>query len=244
MSKRVLILEDKQDALDMLAKIVNSVAADIEIFKFSSMSGIYDVVMEHTIDLFIVDIVINADDPGDVTGLRFIDHIRTIPKYEFTPVIFTSSLMDKKMYTYSELHGFSFVDKPYKADDIKGKVEKALHYTGPENLDKNMYFRQDGVIYTVKCSEVVYAEAMHRKIVFYRKNGTSIEIAYKTCKQIIEEADYRSFVQCNRSIIVNWDYVECINMTDDFIMLQGLDNKLSIGSTYKKRISDIIKYGL
>ncbi len=244
MGKKVLILEDNKDALEMLSDIVKSVSEDIEIFRFSSMDGVYDVVMEHTIDLFIVDIVINPEQRGDVSGIRFIDHIRTIPRYEFTPVIFTSSLLDTKMYAYSELRSFSYIEKPYKADQVRDKVSKALHYNSPSISDKTMYFKQGGLIYALKCAEVIYAENINRKMYFHRSDGNIIEIPYKTCKQIIDEANYKEFVQCNRNTIINWNYVERIDVIKGFIKLLGVPKEILIGVTYKKRISDIVKYGL
>ncbi len=241
--KKVLILEDNIIALNRLVDIVKSVSENIEVLAFSSMDNIYNAIMEDTIDLFMVDVVID-DEPGDVSGIRFIDNVRNIPQYEFTPVIFTTSLEDPKMYAYSHLHSYMYIEKPYDPERIKKVVEQALRYNSPDVQDKVLYFRYDGVLYAVKCSDIVYAESVQRKMCFYRKDGKMISVPYKTCKQIIAEANYRKFVQCNRGTLLNWDYVEYVDIINNYIKMKSINETIEIGVTYKKRISEVIKNGL
>ncbi len=244
MRKKVLILEDNVESLEMLSDIVKGISRDIEILKFSSMDGIYTAIMENVIDVFLTDIVINADEPGDVSGIKFIDNVRKMSQYAFTPVIFTSSLDDPEMYTYRELHSYSYIEKPYEPERVRKIVEQALQFNTPFDEDKQLFFKCAGLIYSIKCSDIIYAKSIKHKMCFHRKDGKEIIIPYKSCKQVLEEADYRKFVQCNRSVIFNVDYIEYIDVTNNCVKLERVEELIEIGVTFKKRISELVKYGV
>ena len=104
--KKVLILEDNIETLLYLKKLLLTINSDIEVLTFSNMEGVYEVVLNSYIDLFIVDIIINPDSPGDTSGIRFAEKVRMITKYEFTPIIFITSLEDPTLYAFKTLHSF------------------------------------------------------------------------------------------------------------------------------------------
>lgn len=238
MRKRVMILEDDLLTLECLSKIIKKMIPEAEIKTFTSMEGVYETVMQQKIDLFVIDIIIDTNRQGDTSGIQFIDKIRGIPQYEFTPVIFVTSLEDPKLYAYSELHSFGYIEKPFDPEYVKNVVKKAMRFSDNVYKDNTLFFRRDGVLYSIKCSEILYAESVHHKMYFHRIDGREMVIPYKTCRNIIEEADCDNLIQCSRSSIINKDYVEYVDMTNKYIKMKATQKLIDIGSTFQNRIKE------
>ena len=119
--KKVLIVEDQENTLEWLRNIVVT-CGDLEVLAVTNVGAAYKHTLEKTIDLFLVDIILEPAVKGDSSGLRFVDNIRNMKKYAFTPVIFLSSLEDSKLYTYEELHCYGFIEKPFD----EGRIRKLV----------------------------------------------------------------------------------------------------------------------
>lgn len=108
--KKILILEDNLTTLKNLTKIVRDLDERNAVFSFCELKDAYQCAMDRVIDLFIVDIILDRNRPGDSSGLKFVENIRKINHYEFVPIIFVTSLEDAKLYTYENLHCYTYVD--------------------------------------------------------------------------------------------------------------------------------------
>lgn len=181
--------------------------------------------------------------PGDTSGIRFVEAVRRINEYEFTPVIFITSLEDPAMYAYAQLHSFSYIEKPFDIDCVKDAIAKALRMPQAHINDRQMFFRSDGILFPVKCSEIIYIENIDHKAHFHKVTGEELIIPKKTCRQILEEADNDALIQCNRGVIINRNYIEHIDLTNRCIRMRGIDAGIVIGVTFVKKISGMIKDG-
>ena len=101
--KNILIVEDNKYYMNLICDMLLEVP-DINIQRATNSADAYKRTMEMTIDVFVVDIVLDTSILGDVSGIKFIERIRTIDKYKFTPIIITTSLEDPKLHSYSYLH--------------------------------------------------------------------------------------------------------------------------------------------
>lgn len=243
MYKRVVIIEDNTSTLRLLSDIVKKLDSEIEVLEFHTMDGVYEAVLENTIDLFLVDIVMNPEDRGDISGIRFADRIRTIEKYEFTPIIFITSLEDPKLYAYSELHCFAYLEKPFDTENIKETVKRALRFPSKRKTDGVLFFRREGILFSVKCSEILYIENSRHRIYVHRLGDEIMEIPYRPLKQILKDADNPCLLQCSRSMVINKEYVDSIDFANRYIMLKGVEVPVNIGSTYLKRVGMEFRYG-
>ena len=129
MKKTVLIIEDDIEQLEMLKQLVMEVNGSTEVYMAENVSKAYQILLERTIDVFLVDIILDKRNSGDASGIRLVEKLRQIPKYYFTPVIFVTSMEDQEMHAYKNLNCFGYIEKPYNPAQVKEKVMKALHYT-------------------------------------------------------------------------------------------------------------------
>ena len=232
--KVVLIVEDNVKSLDMLAKIVKNVDSSIEVKCAIDTDKAYVLAMENNIDLFLIDIVLNPRDAGDVSGIKFADNMRILKKYQYTPIVIITSLEDPKLYAYSDIHCFSYIEKPYDVDKVSQVIKDALDVPTVKSINGNIFFRKDGILYKKDISEIVYIENS-RKMRIVHSVDDDLELHYKSCKAIMEELNSDKFVQCSRNVIVNKDYIDEIDTVNRYIKLKGRKERIDIGIVFKKK---------
>lgn len=233
--KNVLIVEDKQNAAKYLGELIKQVDDNTCLFYAGTKADAYEIAMERNISLMMVDIVLNTDEPGDVSGIEFVANIRKIERYRFIPVIMTTSLEDPKMYAYSDLHCYGFIEKPYDPKMVMEIVEGALKFPVIEEKKEKFYFKRDGIIYAINPEEIIYIENEKKKVTFYTVNDDVI-VPYQPLAKLLKQLNSKQFMQCNRSCIVNKNYIDMVDTINRFIKLKKSTKVLEIGVTMKKKI--------
>lgn len=239
--KKILILEDNKNTLRHLAAIVREADAKCEVIALDNIKDAYKCALERKIDLFIIDIILDTRRPGDSSGLRFVDSIRKINNYAFTPVLFVTSLEDSKLYAYEKLHCYNFVEKPFDTDKVRQMVAHCLKFPGFQEEDKTLYFRKDGIVLAVDRSDIVYAESVNHIMYIHTRRSDTLEIPYLTLKRLLDEADSPDIIQCSRSAIINKRFVHNVDMTNRIIQLRDNYGRVEIGLMYKKLLKEIFK---
>lgn len=233
MTHNILIVEDCSIYADAISKIIMDMELDTEIFCTRSEEEAYQILARQRIHLFILDIILDNKNSGDVSGLHFAEEIRKNSKYKYTPIIFITALEDPKLYTYSQLHCYKYIEKPFSIPQVRETISGALQIPIIPDDDKFIYFRKDGIIYSKKVKEIVYIESSRRKLCIYCVDEM-LEIPYKTTEQILKEMDSESFVQCSRYAIVNRNYIEQIDYTNRFVKLKYVEKPVEIGRVMGK----------
>lgn len=233
MTRKILIIEDNEIHMHLIKNIIEKLNKDITILCVTNGHDAYTIAMEQHIHLFLLDIILNANDTGDVGGLQFVKEIRNVKKYAFVPVIFITCLEDPNLYSYSKLNCLGYIEKPFDENQVKEYVLKGLEFPIADETNKSVFFRKDGIIYSKQINEIIYIESSRRKKTIYCVDE-KLEIPYKSSKQIMDELDSDMFIQCSRYIIVNRNFIKRIDYTNRFITLKGVDKQLEIGVTMKK----------
>ena len=236
--KKVLILEDNGLMLECLSGIVQEVGVKTEVFPFDNAKDACQCALKSTIDLFIIDIMLEAHKSGDTSGLSFVEDIRRIKRYGFTPVIIVTALYDQKLITYEELHCYSFIEKPFDKDRLKTLIEEALAFPGTDSGTKTLKFRKGGIILAVERARIVYVESINHILNIHTTNDV-MRIPYKTIKDFLEEVDSNDFLQCSRSIVVNRRYVHNVDLVNRVIQFQEGMGRVDIGTMYKNQVKEM-----
>ena len=242
MKKTLLVLEFEEKCRNKIVKTIESWNLNIKIIAVDSLAKAYRIALETSIDIFLVDTILENKNPTDVSGIYFIEKIRQIPKYKFVPVIFISSLEDTMSYAYRELNCIGFIKKPYQETVLYKLLERAVFNRTRRSVDNTLLFRKNGIIYPVKIGNIVYIERLDKLMQIHCEDGYILEIPYKTHKQILKEADSDCLMFCNRSTLVNKEYIRNIDIPNRYIELKGNRGKLDIGVTYKNKILEEYKY--
>ena len=236
MKKTVLIVNNNLNQAEELKKLVLEVNETLEVYVADKVASAYEILMNMTVDAFIVDAVMDLERPGDTSGIRLVARIREINKYILTPVIFVTTEKDPEMYAYTELNCLGYLKKPYKPEQFKVVFEKALHYRTERNENRALFFRRGGVIFPIKVKDIVYIESISHVMYVHLSDGTVVNTLYKTCSNVLSEADSENLFQCSRSVVINRNFVLGVDMPNRYIVLKGDRGKVDIGVTYRKRV--------
>jgi len=236
--KKILILEDNLAAMELLGNIVHELDDRNEVYTFTNVKDAYQCALEKKIDLFLIDIILDTDHPGDISGLTFVESIRHVGYYSFTPVIFITSLEDARFYTYENLHCYSFIEKPFDVEKVKQTIKQCLLFPGTQKDTKTIYFRKDGIILAVDREDIVYAESIAHIMHIHTAKGDVMHIPYITLKKLLEDVDCLEIVQCSRNTIINKKYVENVDIPNRVIQLKNGLGRVEIGVMYKKEMRE------
>lgn len=231
--KEVLILEDKEEARKALVHLVKEVEPSAAVYEAAGEEEAYAIAMKHTIDLFLVDIILHPETMGDQSGAGFAQEIREVEKYLFTPIIIITSLYDPKMCMYSSVHCYRFIEKPFDAEKVKETIREAIRYQTVNKGKKNIFFHTDGLLEMVALDEIMYIESKDHKLYITTKREHFC-IPYKSCKAMLEELDSDDFIKCNRGTIVNLSYIKTVDTVNRIIHLRESTDVLEIGPIMKK----------
>lgn len=232
--KKVLILEDHAGTRKALECTVRKVDASAEIYAMGTTEEAYSIAMSNTIDMFILDIILK---PGakyrDSSGADFAQNIRMVSRYRFTPIIFLTSLYDSKMNMYSSIHCFRFIEKPCDYDVVEDVIREAIQYHTKNGKDRQYFYRNDGVLEAVMIRDIIYVQSYGSSVKAVTTREEAI-IPYKSLRQVQKELDVEDFLQCNRTTIVNKEFIKTVDATNRFVNLYDCDDVLEIGSVLKK----------
>lgn len=238
--RTVLIIEDNAASMEMLAKIMNEVDPEIVVHRAVNQNEAYACAMRFSIDLFLIDIMLDPRNPGDVSGMSFANRIRMVERYKYVPMIFITALEDARLYAYSDLHCYYYLEKPYDAKKAREVITEALEVPQKKNLPHDVFFRKDGILFKKNITEVVYIENV-RSGQTVRFTDGKLKLQYKPTKVILEELDSERFIQCSRYTIVNRDFIDAIDMVNRYIQLKGNFGQIEIGITFKKKFLEVLK---
>lgn len=231
--KTILILEDNAREMERLVKIVREQGAENEVICAANLEQAYHMAMEKSVDLFLLDIILDPRTIGDASGMKFADHMREVERYHFTPIIFITGLEDPSLYAYSDVQCYSYIEKPYDAGKLSELIKETLAIPTGSSTSGRVYYRRDGMLLRLRKDDIVYIENGRPGRVIHTTTDERY-LPYKPVKDILKELDSDDFVQCNRFVIVNRNHVETIDSVNRYITFKNRADTVEIGLTFKK----------
>lgn len=237
--KKILIVEDNKVHMDAIVKIISEIG-DVEIFRAYNMLEACYMLSLNSYNLFLVDIILDTGKQGDVSGLDFVRMVRDNKRYQFTPVVFITSLEDPMLSAFKELHCYDFIEKPYDEKVVLRVVREALEYPITSKEEYSVFFRKDGVLYSVKLGDIKYVRIVRGGVTVYTIDDF-LELPYRPVVEVLKDLDQESFIQCNRNTIINKNFIESIDFLNKYIRLIGIKEPIEIGITMRKKLEKELK---
>lgn len=233
MKRNVLIVEDNRSCMKALAELTRKCDTVGAVFCVDNSSEAYKYAMENEIDLFLVDIILDGEDAHDVSGIVLIDSLRKYKRYEFTPVIFITSLVDEAMNAFHNLHCYDYIEKPFDFEKVGKIISTALKAPLCDDRDCGVfYYRKDGVLYALNIDRMIYLEARLRNVMIYTLDET-IEIPYVSLKNLLKDLPRKYFIQCSRNVVVNRRFIKYTDKVNQVVQLRN-GKTVKIGGKMKK----------
>ena len=153
--KTILILEDNDSNREMLVKIIEDLEMKTVIKSAINQKEALELAMKHNIDLFLIDIMLDTSVPGDVSGMKFAESIRSVKRYKYVPIIFVTALEDPRLHAYSDIHCYYYVEKPYDPVKVSSVIMEALEVPKENEEDHNVFFRKEGVLFKKSTTDII-----------------------------------------------------------------------------------------
>ena len=197
MKRNVLIIEDNKACMKALTELTRKCDTVGAVFCVDNSDDALACAMKHEIDLFLVDIILDGSNANDVSGIQLVDSLRKYSHYEFTPVIFITSLVDQAMTAFHNLHCFDYIEKPFDFEKVEITVDnekKVIAVKLPEIkiTDVNVDITSlDYIFENNKANTSTVSEQAYKKCIEDVKNESSnenaiYELAEQNAHNIIE----------------------------------------------------------
>ena len=223
--------------------MIRDCVANIEIHVIDNLQDAIVWVSQTDIDVFFVDVALSTTEPEDLSGIQFVEYLRDINKYLFTPVIFITSLQDKLSYAYEKLHCYGCIEKPFHLKPVKKLLLQCLKFPRISEQNHTLLYRKGGIVLTLQTEDIVYAQSRDHVLCLHRRKGDILQLSYITLKQFLKDVEHFGFIQCNRSMVVNKRYIESVDFVNRYILLKDDYGRVDIGSTYKNAVKEGLKTG-
>lgn len=231
---KILVLEDNEESLLSLSRIVQELSEEILTIPARSCEEAKKILeTEKSIDLFLLDINLNAKKVEDSGGLDVAKWIRQQYEYELTPIVFITSILSMELAAYREIQCHQYITKPFEAHKVQEIVQKILsHAKEPEK--EYVVVKQNGVNYKISCEDIMFLKAVPRGLQIYLREE-NFEVRYLTLKQILPKLPVKDFFQCHRMFIVNRQHIEYADLVNRVIKIKDSEEFIEIGGTYKAK---------
>lgn len=232
---RILILEDDEQSRKALKQMLQNISGEVTVDAAADLAEARLLLGGAvSFDLFLLDINLNPQEPEEQDGIRFAEEIRGMQQYEFTPLVMITSVAGLEMEAYRRLHCYQYVVKPYVATEIEAIVQKVLFHVKMEEKP-GIVVKKDGINYKLSCEDIVFCKAIPRGVCICLKQER-MEVPYLTIRQLLEMLPKPQFFQCHRMYVVNRDAVKYYDLVNQLIRVEGYEEQIDIGVTYKAEI--------
>ena len=223
---KIAVCDDSLNELELIRNFLDIYKSDsIQTFTvkyFESSVELASTLRFEKFDIYILDIIMTVMD-----GLALAKEIRTFDKA--APIIFLTASPEFAVDSYT-VKAFNYLLKPVVKERLYSTLDDIIETFHQESTD-NIIIKNSTGIHKIHTSDIIYAEALNRKVIIYLKNGeqiTSTDVFSSICDTLTAHLPHRSF-------IVNMNYIKTINTTEICLI-----NNKSIPLA-QRRVSEIKK---
>lgn len=228
---RIAVIDDDQNIINQVEKIIIEYMklknSSVDISAYTSAEEFISTYKSNKsmgIKLYYDAIFLDIE-MGELSGIEFAKMLRNEIKNFTTQIIYITSHM-KFMKDAFDTVAFGFLEKPLEESRIKATIDRLLEYIINSELTFN--YSKASEIRRVLVRDIEYLEVDNRTIYLCEKDGIVHEF-YGTLQDSLKKLPQDKFVQINRSVIVNINYIKRL----DSHSLELYSNKiLSVGKSY------------
>lgn len=212
---RIAIVDDENIICSSIERIiceycsVMHLKADVDIF--NSGESILKHLNNHTqYHLIFLDIEL-----VQCNGIDVAHEIRDVIQDETTQLVFVSGKdgYDRQLFAFRP---FSFIAKPFTAEQINAVVEKYFQIYGNQN--ELFHYKYGHDTFWVKRSEILYFKSDDRKVIIQKQDGQAS--FYAALEKIHAELKGQGFFSPHKSYLVNYRFIKAFRI-DSIIMTNG-----------------------
>lgn len=132
---KILLVDDELTMVQMVAEVLRNEGH--EVFPFTTPNGVFDALAAHQPELVITDLYLDKTKPH---GMEIIQKARALNP-PATVIMITGFASVENSVEAMRLGAFDYLQKPFKLDDLKFRVQRALNHT--EVVSENQALRKE-----------------------------------------------------------------------------------------------------
>lgn len=212
---KVCIIEDEEDAQNVLLSHINKTPANFELLKTAnSFESGADLLENYVPDLLLLDI--------NLAGKSGLDLAKNVDLSK-TKIVFTTAY-DKHVLEALRLNAFDYLLKPIFYSDFNEMIERfmAVHKPKKNNsLDEVIIIVNNDGQHVLKYSEIECLEAAGAYCIFYLQSKEKIIVSkpLKHYATILENSDI--FCRCHKSFLINEEYIVKLKFGENSLELKS-----------------------
>lgn len=221
------ICDDEKEIREKIKNIVEKTMFDDDRdYRIKTFSSGEELLQENVgeIDILFLDILM-----GDINGMDTARKIRENDKN--MEIIFITSLVDYISDGY-EVRAYRYLLKPVDEEIVAKHLKSCIKYV-EDSKGKYIVVKSDDGIKKIYQRDILYLEALNRKVIIHSEKGNSE--TRQTLSEIRNDLDSNMFYQCQKSFIVNLDY---INKIKGYTAVLDNGKDIPIGRTKYKDLKE------
>ena len=227
-----IIVDDEQDAIDSLYRIVSSEIPEINIIATAKSTQVaLEIFIDKQPDLIFLDIQMPVNN-----GFWLAEKVNKIRSS--TSIIFVTAY-DEYAISAIKHAAFDFLTKPIILQLLKDSIERYKSNNNGSSLDQKLnrlkaFFNKDKLKFNthngflmISPEEIIYCQAERNYCNMFISNGKNELVTIQLGvleKKILDD----SFIKVNRSTIINLNYLEYFNQQEKKVTLRDTIQKYEI----------------
>lgn len=220
----ILVLEDQEEVFEAVEQAL--VAPDRKVYGAHNLEEAWEVMSKVTIDMMILDIMID----GQALGLDFAAAVKD--KSLNIPFLFLTSMVSKSIFDQAKsLGAFQYLVKPFNALELQYSLDLALeqHYKQEQTLSLNkalvapqyIFVKKKRELVKLTFDQVLYMEVSHKYVDLVTLTDRFVtKMSLTQAKKFVDESYFK---QTHRNFVVNMNFIESLYLEDNLILMQNQD---------------------
>lgn len=211
-SMKIAICDDDKNELfrilSVLADYQTQRNIEFSYKPFDNSTELASNLLQEHYDIYLLDVVM----PG-LNGIELAKEIRSSDKA--ADIIFLTSSPEFAVESYT-VKASNYLVKPVARDRLVEALDDIMR-TRNEDRDSCLVLKSSVDVHKVHISEIIYIEALNRKVIYYLRNNSQITCVEKfasVCDQLLLHPE---FLLAHRSLLVNMNYIRRIDAADLYL---------------------------
>ena len=234
---QILLVEDDTTASELIRQYTEALCGKHQLTTVSTATAALNWSDKHSVDLFILDIQL-----PDYRGTELGKQIRTMPRYRFTPILFTTELAGEELGAYREIKCYDFLVKPFTQEQFTNAISAALDMG--RQMRKTvpvLRIEQKQFLFEYGLEQILYIESFGKKAVIHSiSQGKELndQISGYSLARLLEMAGPGNLIQCHKSFLINPIYITKIDKGSKTLWLKNCKDAIPIGEKYQHNLRE------
>lgn len=234
---QILLVEDDIAASELIRQYTEALCDKHQLTAVSTATAALNWSDKHSVDLFILDIQL-----PDYRGTELGKQIRTMPRYRFTPILFTTELAGEELGAYREIKCYDFLVKPFTQEQFTNAISAALDMG--RQMRKTvpvLRIEQKQFLFEYGLEQILYIESFGKRAVIHSiSQGKELndQISGYSLARLLEMAGPGNLIQCHKSFLINPIYITKIDKGSKTLWLKNCKDAIPIGGKYQHNLRE------